>query len=432
MAKIGIIGGGFAGLGTAYYLKKYLGDFKENEVTILEYGDSLGGLASGIKTKEWEWPVDRFIHHWFTNDKYALGIAKEIGMEDKLIIKDTKSYCYYKGKFAELDSPVSLIKFPFIPLFDRIRTGITMGILKIDNNYARYENETSFSFIRRMMGEKSFKVIWEPLFLGKFGDYADKVNAAWFWARVNPRTKDLAYIEGGFQGFANKIGEVIEEAGGNIQLNVRISKIEKKKDKFQVSLGKKKLEFDHLVLAVPLPVALQLYNFPKEYKEKISPLKSIGAQYFVLELEKPFLSEDIYWLNVNEKDFPFMMVAEHTNFIDKKHYDNKHIVWVGKYLDYDHPLWKLPEKELLEEIIPYLKKINPKFEKSWIKRSFFSRAKNCQPILPLGYSKKIPGIKTPVENLYIANMNHVYPFDRGTNQALEVGMKAAKIIRSQL
>ena len=428
MKKIAVIGGGFSGLGIAYYMRNR----KDCEVTIFEHSDRVGGLASGIRADGWDWPVDRVIHHWFTTDHWALDIAKEIGMGNKLIIKDTKSSCYYNGKIAELDSPISLLKFPFISLFNRLRLAFGMAWLRLDKNFLKYEKETSFSYIKRTMGNEVFRVLWEPLFYGKFGKHAPSVNAAWFWARVHPRTKSLAYVEGGFQTYAERIVEVIKENGAKVVLNAEIKKVSNKGEKFQIIVGKNKQEFDIVVLAVPLPVALQLYDFPVDYKEKYQPLRSIGAQYFVLELDKPFLADNSYWLNINDKSFPFMMVAEHTNFVDKKHYGNKHIIWVGKYLDYDHDLWQKDEKELLEIIIPYLSKINHRFNKSWIKRSFFTRLKNAQPIMPLNYSVKIPRIETPIENLYIANMNHVYPWDRGTNNALGLGERVAKIIKNKL
>lgn len=430
MVKIGIIGGGFTGLGTAYYLKNVLKN--EDEIVIFENNDHVGGLAAGFKTKEWDWPVDKVIHHWFTTDKWALSIAREMGLAEKLIIKDTKSSCFYHGKIAELDSPLSLLKFPFLPLFDRLRMGAVMAWLRLDKNYFRYEKWTAFDFLKKTMGFKAFKVVWEPLFRGKFGKHAEKVNAAWFWARVHPRTKSLAYIEGGFQGFADSMAEKIRERKGRIILNADVKSVKKKGNGFEVISGKDKFSFDYIVMAVPLQIALNICDFPEDYKRRHEPLKSIGAQYFVLELEKPFLPDGSYWLNVNESKFPFMMVAEHTNFIDKRHYDNKHIIWVGKYLNYDHPLWKMNEKKLLGLIVPFLKKINPGFEKSWIKRSFFTRFGNAQPIMPLNYSRKIPSIKTPIEKMFIANMNHVYPWDRGTNNALGLGERVAKEIKRSL
>jgi len=425
--KVGIIGGGYAGLGAAYYLNKV----GINDIVIIESEDRLGGLASGFKKKNWKWPIEKLIHHWFTTDSCALEIAKEIGLGDKLIIKDTKSSCFYRGRIAELDSPLSLLKFPFLSFFNRIRLGIIMAYMRLVKNYLKYEKETSYSFMKRLMGEEVFEVLWEPLFIGKFGKHAPAINAAWFWARIHPRTKSLAYIQEGFQIFADKIGRIIEKNGGKIFLNSKVKNIKRKNKKFIVSFGKKNLCFDCLILAVPLQIALSLYKFPKQYSKRYSALRSIGAQYYVLELKKQFLEDGTYWLNINEKDFPFMMVAEHTNFVDKSNYNNSHLIWVGKYLDCDDPLWALDRNELFVKIVPFLKKINRKFDESWIKSFYFSRFANAQPVLPLDYSKKMPSIKTPIENLYMLNMNHVYPWDRGTNNALVLGQRVAQMIKSK-
>jgi protoporphyrinogen oxidase len=428
MAKIGIIGGGFTGISAAYYLR----NLKDHEVTVFEYHDRLGGLASGFKMKEWNWPIDRVIHHWFSTDQRAFDIAKEIGLKDKIILNDTKSSCYFKGKIAQLDSPKTALTFPFLSRTDRLRLSYGMAKIKLSKNYKKFEKETAFSFVKRMTGNKAFERIWEPLLLGKFGDNAKDVNGAWIWGRIHSRTKKLAYIEGGFQTFIDKVGEEIESKNGKIILNSTVKKIERKREKLEVSTNQNKYEFDYLLLAVSMPVGLQIFNFPDEYKEKHKHHKYIGAQYFVLELNNSFLNDGTYWLNINESDFPFMMIAEHTNFVDKKNYNNKHMIWVGKYLDYDNPLWQLSEEEYLDKIFPYLKKINSRFDKSWIYRSFFTRFKNAQPVIPINYSKTIPELKTPVKNVYIASMNHIYPWDRGTNNALNLGHNAAQLIKEDM
>jgi hypothetical protein len=43
----------------------------------------------------------------------------------------------------------------------------------------------------------------------------------------------------------------------------------------------------------------------------------------------------------------------------------------------------------------------------------------------LNHSRNIPPIATPLAGLYWASMSQVYPWDRGTNFAVELGQKAA-------
>ena len=76
----------------------------------------------------------------------------------------------------------------------------------------------------------------------------------------------------------------------------------------------------------------------------------------------------------------------------------------------------------------YLKKINPRFDKSWIINSYLFKSTFAQPIFPLNYSKQIPDIETSINGLYLANMQQIYPWDRGTNFAVELGEKVADLV----
>ncbi len=72
--KVGIIGAGFTGLASGLKLSKV-----GHEVTIFEKEDIPGGLAVGFKDPKWKWSFEKHYHHWFTNDKNVLNLAKEIG-----------------------------------------------------------------------------------------------------------------------------------------------------------------------------------------------------------------------------------------------------------------------------------------------------------------------------------------------------------------
>ena len=41
------------------------------------------------------------------------------------------------------------------------------------------------------------------------------------------------------------------------------------------------------------------------------------------------------------------------------------------------------------------------------------------------YSRNIPPLQTAIPNFYMANLQQVYPWDRGTNYAVELGQKVA-------
>jgi len=75
-----------------------------------------------------------------------------------------------------------------------------------------------------------------------------------------------------------------------------------------------------------------------------------------------------------------------------------------------------------------LSRFNPNFEPSWIKGAWVHKAKYAQPVPPVGYLELIPAIRTPLQGLYFASMSQVYPWDRGTNYAVEMGRNVAKMM----
>jgi protoporphyrinogen oxidase len=120
--------------------------------------------------------------------------------------------------------------------------------------------------------------------------------------------------------------------------------------------------------------------------------------------------------------------VEHTNYVSPKHFGGDHIIYMGDYLEPDHKYFKLSQDELLARFIPGLKKINPNFQEDWIKKTWLFSTKYAQPVPLLNHSKNIPSIQTPIRGLYFASMSQVYPWDRGTNFAVEIGRRAARLI----
>ena len=157
----------------------------------------------------------------------------------------------------------------------------------------------------------------------------------------------------------------------------------------------------------------------------------MGAVVITLALKHSLTSEH-YWINLPKTEgLPFLALVEHTNFVDRAHYDNDHIIYLGDYLNPDHKYFSLTKEEILVQFLPALKKFNPGFDESWVKESWLFRTKYAQPVPPINHSKNIPALQTPVPGLYWASMSQVYPWDRGTNFAVEIGRRAAKTILNE-
>ena len=414
--KVAILGAGFTGLTAAYRLLQ-----KGRDVSIFEKESELGGLAVGFKSPKWQWTLEKGYHHWFTNDTFILNLAREIN--HKVIIKRPSTDILVKGKTLPLDNALSLLSFPHLPLIDKIRMGIIIFYLKQINNYKTLEGKEASSWIRKWMGEKNFSLIWDPLLGGKFSEYKNQIALTWFWARIKKRTPKLAYPEGGFKIFADKLGAEIEKLGGQFYLNTVITELKSSNSKCQIVANNKTYGFDKIIVTLPSPIFTKIAKgLPKSYISKITSIAHLHAQVLILILKRPFMKKT-YWLNITDKSFPFLVLAEHTNFMDPKNYGNQHILYIGNYLPVDHPYLKMSKKQLLRKFLPYLKKINSRF--SIIDYQLFV-APFAQPIVTIDYPKLIPSFKTPLKNIYLANLDMVYPWDRGTNYAVELGETVAK------
>lgn len=423
--KIAIIGAGFTGLTAAYELVK-----QGHEVTVFEKDSEPGGLALGYKEKGWDWTLEYFYHHWFTNDKAVLDLAKDI--DYPVLTRRPKTSSLIDGQIFQLDSPKTFLLFPRLSLFERIRMAAVLGILRYNPFWKPLEKYTTSTILPKTMGEKAYRMLWEPLLRNKFGDFAPTISLAWFWARVTKRTPSLAYPEGGFLRFAQALAEAVEKKGGKIIYNADVTSIDahgKVTIKYKLpTTNDQLLTTDKLIVTLPSFAFLKLApKLPQTYKEKLVKLQGIGAVVVVMRLAKPFFTDKTYWLNVCDTKAPVLAIVEHTNFMDKSHYNNEHLVYLGNYLPHNHPYFSLSKEKLMQEFDPYLKQINPTYKDHLLGIEKFS-VPFAQPIIPVNYSKYIPSFDTPLPNVYLANMQQVYPWDRGTNYAVELGQKIMKHI----
>lgn len=417
--RIGIIGAGFTGLSAGFYLSK-LG----HQVTIFESSDLPGGLAIGFKNKKWNWSLEHHYHHLFTSDNSIIQLAKEV--DHSIIFSRPKTSSLIKTKIYQLDSPLNLLTFSPLSIVNRIRMGFVLAYLKVTSDWKGLEKTTAKKFITKYMGNQSWEILWKSLMVKKFNIFANEISAAWFWARIKKRSASLGYPERGFLKLAESIAKQIIIRGGAIIYQTKIIKISEIKDKIVLETDKNQsVSFDKVISTLPSYLFLSI---TPSLKKSFKKTKGLGAINLVLELNQKFFEDDTYWLNVNDLKYPFLAVVEHTNFVSKSNYGNKHLIYIGNYLDSKHRYFGLDAKELLTEYLPYLQKINKSFSKKMVNNLWVFKANFAQPIISKNYSRKIPKLETSIKNLYLANIEQVYPWDRGTNYAVELGKKVADLI----
>jgi protoporphyrinogen oxidase len=422
--KIAIIGAGYSGMVAAYDLKK-----ADHDVTIFESAEYVGGLASGFKEPHWDWSVEKFYHHWFQSDSEMLGLIRELGLEDKVRFPRPLTVMLYKNKWYPFDSIINALRFPGLGFgLNKIRFGFVGLFLRLTNNWRALEKVTADEWMLKYAGKQVYEQMWKPLLIGKFGPYYKDVNMAWMWARIKARSTRLGTFEGGFQKFADLFAEKLRQMGVEIKLKAQINTI--KQDQASGGLSVDGESFDKvLVTTSPNLMARLCPDLPKNYLKGLLELKSMGAVVMTLALKYSLSKDGYYWFNVpKDEGYPFLALVEHTNFVPKENFGGDHIVYAGDYLELGHEYFSMSDDELLERFIPAFQKFNPEFSRDWVKKIWVNKTNYAQPVPLVNHSKNIPEVQTPIQGLYFASMSQVYPWDRGTNFAVEIGRKAARLM----
>ena len=428
--RIAIIGAGVGGMAAAYDLHR-----AGHEVILFEAAKSVGGLAAGFKDPHWDWSVEQYYHHWFTSDKDILGLIKELGLSEKVVFPHPKTVSYFKGKFYPLDSPLAALTFPGFNFIDMLRFGLVTAYLRYIAAWQPLEKFTADEWIQKYYGKNLYNVLFQPMLEGKFGPHQKEVNMAWFWARFKTRTTVLGTYQGGFQAFADDFAAFLQKQGVTINLSTPVQQINPCPDgSLELQVNGQTLPFDRCLVTIsPGLLARMAPALPSSYLQGLLNLKSMGAVVMILALRNQLSQEGYYWYTLPKSaGFPFLALVEHTNFLKPEYFGGDHIVYCGDYLDPDHEYFGMSKEQILERFLPSLTRFNPEFRADWVRESWLFKTSYAQPIPLVNHSHNVPDLLTPMTGLYFASMSQVYPWDRGTNFAVQIARRAARRILEEM
>jgi protoporphyrinogen oxidase len=209
----------------------------------------------------------------------------------------------------------------------------------------------------------------------------------------------------------------VEERGGKIETGKRLSRISQADPDGPVEVRTADgavYEYDKVLVTVPQPAFAEATGATSD--DVLQKAEYLGATCFVLECDRSVIP--YYWLNINDPSFPFLAVVEHTNMVPASEYGGRHIVYVGNYVPRDDWRFTTDPAEVLERFVPYLKRLNPDFDLSWVQDWHFSRAGFAQPVVTPDYRASIPPHETSMPGVVLATMSQVYPQDRGQSYAV--------------
>jgi len=172
-----VIGGGLAGLAASYDLVR-----GGHRVTLLEAALDFGGLASSFRLEGH--PVGRFYHFICLSDSHLLQLIHELGLDHLLHWQNTLTAFYHKRRMYSFGTAPDLLRFSAVPWLQRLRLGLHILHSRYRSQWRWLDQIPAKPWLIENIGEEAYNVIWHPLLRIKFGDYYDRISAAWIWHRI--------------------------------------------------------------------------------------------------------------------------------------------------------------------------------------------------------------------------------------------------------
>ena len=429
--RVGIVGGGVAGMAAAYRLIE-----RGHRVSLYEASPFLGGLVRTFEVGGGR--LESFYHHLFSTDTTIVRLIEELGLGDQLVWRDSKVGFYHGGKIYDFVTPLDLLRFTPVPPLDRVRMGLAALYLRRQKDGSRYESITAAEWVRRYMGKGAYNAVWGPLLRGKFGDFHDELAMVWLWNKIYLRfasrkglsqREELGYLLGSFGVYIDELerrlraSELAEVHTGRA---VREVVVEGGRARGLLLADGERVDCDAAIACMPAHVFHKLApQLPPEYVEKLTGVRWQWAMCYIMALKRSL--SPIYWMNISDDEVPFIACIEHTNFIEPERYGGYHVVYLSNYLNPEHPYFGMEVDEIEREYLPHLTKINPEFSPDWIAERWLFKGPYAQPVVTIGYRDKIPEHRTPIPGLYLATMSQIYPEDRGQNYSIKMGEQVASL-----
>jgi protoporphyrinogen oxidase len=459
--RVAVIGAGVAGLTAAYRLT-----VAGHAVDVYERWPGLGGQAAtfdaggGVR-------LERYYHHLFTTDRHIAALFDELGLEDELEWRVSTTAMLARGRLWPFTTPGDLLRFSPLPPAARVRMGAAaVALQRFAGRPEPFEGVTARAWIERWMGRAAWREVWGPLLRGKFGERADDIAMVWLWSKLrlrrgeDARDERLGYPRRSWEPLLEALAERVRAGGGRVMTDRPAVRVEPAgetgrgvpvgaggpsegwlvtpgapesfragHDPSEFAAAGDPERYDRVLATVPSDVFEQLLppgTLPADYATRLRATEYFTALCLLLEVDRQVTP--YYWINVTDRDLPFVGLIEHTNFVEPERYGGRRFLYVANYLPRGHELLSLDTEALLECYTPGLRRANPAWDRSWVRDAWRFAEPAAQPIVTVGYRDRIPPLRTGVSGLVLANTTQVYPEDRGTNYAVRLGDDAARAI----
>jgi len=411
-----IIGGGISGLASALAISD-LG----HRVTLFEGDDDLGGLGTTFPWRDTH--LEKFYHCVLPDDTALMARIRDLGLESSMLWRETAMGFMYQEKIWPMNTAKDILTFGPLTILERLAMGL-MGVRARFNGLSpKLDDITAEEWIRGMVGDRCFEVLWKPLLSAKIGDHYAALPALWLGSRMNrekstgPERKGC--LTGGYRALIDTFASRLRERGADIRLRTRIGAVEPEDERMAVSIdGGGREVFDYVVCTSPL-TAFQRMTRTLPLPKGLADLKLDyqGVVSAVILTEKPLTH--YYWMPWVDSGATSQGVIEMSNLVPLGRSHGLHVNYLVNYTHRDSELFKLPDDQLVARYTQDLQRLFPEQAKGIVETHVF-RAPFVEPIWTTGYSQRRPPTSVIPGKLYLACTAQVYPRVNSWNSCCDV------------
>ena len=188
--RVVVLGGGLAGMSAAWTLAR-----AGLDVTLVEAGERLGGLAGTIERGEHVYPLA--YHHILRRDRTLLWFLDRIGGLEAVRWRKIRMLFHLDERLWNLADPGDFLRFP-MSLADKIRFARLMLRSFRKTDWTDWQDRSAEELVDSWAGPGVREAIFERLSHLKFRRPCAEVSAAWLGARLHFRegSSPLGFIPG--------------------------------------------------------------------------------------------------------------------------------------------------------------------------------------------------------------------------------------------
>jgi protoporphyrinogen oxidase len=421
-----VIGGGISGLATARRLLD-----RGFRVTLYEGGERLGGLAldheaHGVR-------FERFYHCLLPGDAALLRHVRELGLEDELRWRRTAMGFRFEGRLFSLDTPLDVLRFPPLRLRERLRLARLALEARRRGLSPELDEITAAGWVRSLVGERAFRVLWRPLLEAKIGDRYAEIPALWLSSRLHRekdgRREQKGWLRCGYRGLVDAIAEDLRGRGAVIRRGTPARSLEPDASGVTLRLADgRAVRHAAVVLTTPLPIVRRLAEpFLPEAMTK-QDLDSQGVITGVFLTRRPL--SRFYWTPWVGCGTTSQGVIERSNLVPPAHTRGIHVSYLVNYAHRDGALFARSDEELAEVYRRDLERMHPEAAASVVD-AFVFRAPFVEPIWQLGQRRRRPPASLVPRRLYLACTAQLYPRVNSWNSCCEVVDEVVPVIDAE-